>query len=49
MEQNKLMSKPFKQIFHITDIKNNIIGISFITKIILTINILNNKSHKKDK
>ena len=27
MEQNKNLNKPFKQIFHITDIKHNIIGI----------------------
>ena len=43
MEQNKILSKPFKQIFHITDIKHDIIGILFITK------ILNNKLHIKDK
>ena len=49
MEQNKLMSKPFKQTFHITDIKHNIIGIPFITKNIPTINILNSKNHTKDK
>ena len=29
MEQNKLLNKQFKQIFHITDIKQNIIGIPF--------------------
>ena len=49
MEQNKLMSKPFKQTFHITDIKHKIIGISFITKYIPTINILNIKIQIKDK
>ena len=49
MEQNKNLNKPFKQTFHITDIKNNIIGIPFITKYIPTINILNNKLHIKDK
>ena len=43
MEQNKLLNKPFEQIFHITDIKHNIIGIPFITKFIPTINILNRK------
>ena len=43
------MSKPFKQIFHITDIKQNIIGIPFITKYIPTINILNCEIHIKDK
>ena len=32
MEQNKILNKPFKQIFHITDIKHNIIGIPFISK-----------------
>ena len=43
------MNKPFKQTFHITDIKHNIIGIPFITKYIPTINILNSKIHIKDK
>ena len=46
-EQNKILSKPFKQTFHITDIKHNIIGIPFITKFIPTINILNSKLHIK--
>ena len=32
MEQNKLSHKPFKQIFHITEIKQNIVGTLFITK-----------------
>ena len=49
MEQNKVMSKPFKQTFHITDIKHNIIGITFVTKCIPAINILNSKIHIKDK
>ena len=49
MEQNKILNKPFKQIFHITDIKHNIIGIPFITKHIPTINILNSKIHIKKK
>ena len=49
MEQNKNLNKPFKQTFHITDIKHNIIGIPFITKYIPTINILNSKIHIKDK
>ena len=49
MEQNKIFNKPFKQTFHITDIKHNIIGIPFITKYIPTINILNSKIHIKDK
>ena len=49
MEQNKILKKPFKQIFHITDIKHNIVGIPFITKYIPTINILNSKIHIKDK
>ena len=39
MEQNKLLNKPFKQIFHITDKKHNSIGIPFITKYIPTIKI----------
>ena len=47
--KNKLMSKPFKQTFHITDIKHKIIGIPFITKYIPTINILNSRNHIKDK
>ena len=49
MEQNKILNKPFKQIFHITDIKHNIIGILFISKYKPTINILNSKIHIKDK
>ena len=48
MEQNKILNKPFKQTFHITHIKHNIIGIPFITKYIPTINILNSKLHIKD-
>ena len=47
MEQNKILNKPFKQTFHITDIKHNIIGIPFITKYIPTISILNSKIHLK--
>ena len=49
MGQNKFLNKPFKQIFHITDIKHNIIGIPFISKYIPTINILNSKIYIKDK
>ena len=49
MEQNKLLTKPFKQTFHITDIKQNIIEIPVITKYIPTINILNSKIHIEDK
>ena len=49
MEQNKILSKPFKQIFHITDFNHNIIGIPFISKHIPTINILNSKILIKDK
>ena len=49
MEQNKILNKPFTQIFHITDIKHNLIGIPFISKYIPTINILNNKIQIKDK
>ena len=49
MEQIKILNKPFKQIFHITDIKHNIIGIPFISKYIPTINILNSKMLIKDK
>ena len=43
MEQNKLLHKPFKQTFHITDIKHNVIGNPFITKYIPTINVLDSK------
>ena len=46
-EQNKLLNKPFKQTFHITDINYNIIGIPFFTKYIPT--ILNSKFHRKNK
>ena len=42
------LSKPFKQTFHITDIKHNINGIPFITKYIPVINILISRIHKKD-
>ena len=49
MEQNKLKSKPFKQTFHIIDIKHKIIGIHFITKNIPTINILNSRIYMKEK
>ena len=49
MKQNKILNKPFKQTFHITNIKHNIIGIPFITKCIPTINVLNSKLHIKDK
>ena len=49
MEQNKILNKRFKQIFHFTDIKHNIIGLPFISKYIPTINILNSKIHIEDK
>ena len=49
MEQNKILKKPFKQIFHITDVKHIIIAIPFITDYIPEINILNSKIHIKDK
>ena len=49
MEQNKILNRPFKQTFHITDIKHNIIGIPFISKNITKINILNSKILIKDK
>ena len=48
MEQNRILNKPLKQAFHITDIKHNIIRTPFITKYIPTINILNSKLHLKD-
>ena len=47
MERNKILNKPFKRTFHITDIKPN--GIPFISKYIPTINILNSKIYIKDK
>ena len=31
MKQHKILNKPFKQTFYITDIKHNIIGVPFIT------------------
>ena len=49
MEQNKLLNKPFKQTFHITDMKHNIVGIPFITEHIPSIIILNSKLHINDK
>ena len=49
MEQSRLLNKPFKQTFHITDIKHKIIGTPFITKYIPTINILDSKINIKDK
>ena len=49
MEQSKILNKPFKQTFHITDIRHKIIGLPFITNYIPTINILNGKIHIKDK
>ena len=49
MEQNQILNKPFKQIFQITDIKHNMIGIPFITKYIPTINVLNSNLIIKDK
>ena len=49
MGQNKLPSKPFKQMFHITELKNKFNGIPFITEYDPTINILSNKLHMKVK
>ena len=49
MEQNKLLNKPFKETFHIKDIKHNIIGIPFITKYIPTNKILDTRINIKDK
>ena len=48
MEQNKLMSKPFEQTFHITD-KKNVISLEyhFLLKNIPTIKVLNGKIHIK--
>ena len=42
-------SQPFKQLYHITDMKHNNIGIPFIAKYISTINILDKKINIKDK
>ena len=42
------MSKPFKQTFHVTDKKHNIIGIPFITRYIPILNIFNSRIHIKD-
>ena len=41
IEQTKLLIKHFKQTFHITDKKPNLVAVPFITKYILTRNILN--------
>ena len=49
MDQKKLLNKPIKQTFHITDLKHNIIGVPFITKHIPTDNILDSKINIKDK
>ena len=49
MGQSNFMSKTFKQSFHITDIKHNIIGIPLVTKYIPTIKILNSKVLIEDK
>ena len=49
MGQNKLPSKPFKQMFHITQLKNKFNGKSFITEYVPTTNILSNKLHMKVK
>ena len=49
LEQNKLLDKPLLQIFHLTAIKRNIVGVPFITKSIPTINILNSRLHIKEK
>ena len=43
------LQKSLEQINHITDIKHNIDGKSFITKYIPTVNILNSKLQIKDK
>ena len=48
MEQNKILNKPFKQTFHITDIKHYIIGIPLFNKYLPTTKILNSKLHIKD-
>ena len=49
IEQNKLLYKPFRQTFHITDVKHNIVGIPFINKKKPTNKILNSKLQIKDK
>ena len=47
MEQNKLFSKPFKQTFHITNIKHNIIGIPFNNKYKTIFSIIDSKMNIK--
>ena len=49
MEQNQLLLKSFKQIFYITDIKHNLVGIPPISKNIPTINTQNSKLQIKKK
>ena len=44
---NKLLNKPFKQTFQITDIKHDIIGIPIITKNIPMNSIFNSRIHKE--
>ena len=48
MEQINLSLRPFKQMFHIIDIKHSIIGIPLNTKYISTINIFNSNLQIKD-
>ena len=49
MEQNNLLTKPFKQTFHITDLIYKIIAIPSINKNIPTFNVLHSRKHIKDK
>ena len=44
--EKKLLMKYFEQIFHITNIKHNTVGIPFITKFFPTVKILNCKLEK---
>ena len=46
-EYNKLLLKKFRQTFHKTDIKLNILDIPFTTKFITKINISNSNLHIK--
>ena len=48
MEQKKLSKKTLKQTFHITDIKHNVAGIPFFSKLIPIIVILNSKIQTKE-
>ena len=48
MEENKLLKKPFKQTFRITDRKQNIIEIPFIIENITAVVFLDSEINVKD-